>query len=287
MNTISKITPDGAVSLFKSLSMPSFPTGLAFDGNGDLYVSSYGANQITKITPSGTESLFAPLPAESGPEGLAFDGSGNLYVALSNINQIYKITPEGTPTLFATLPANSFAFGLAFDGIGNLYETGLDNTIRKITPGGAVSLFATLPNYTDPEAVGLAFDSSGNLFAAGLSGEISKITPDGTVSLFATATNEGLLYIAVTDDLGHPLALPSNSIFADYDVDGDVDGGDFLVWQRGGSTHGLVASDLDAWKSQFGAPAVAASLPVPEPAGLVIAMSAVVALIARSRLSAT
>ena len=79
MNTISKITPDGAVSLFKLLSMPSSPTGLAFDGNGDLYVSSSGANQITKITPSGTESLFAPLPAGSGSEGLAFDGSGNLY----------------------------------------------------------------------------------------------------------------------------------------------------------------------------------------------------------------
>ncbi|MCC6492575.1 MAG: SUMF1/EgtB/PvdO family nonheme iron enzyme [Pirellulales bacterium] len=51
----------------------------------------------------------------------------------------------------------------------------------------------------------------------------------------------------------------------DFDADGDVDGSDFLQWQRGESTHGLTSSDLDSWESDFGAvPLAAASTPVPE-----------------------
>ena len=68
---------------------------------------------------------------------------------------------------------------------------------------------------------------------------------------------------------------------ADFDEDGDVDGGDFLAWQRGlgvGSTHaegdadgdGAVAqSDLAAWRFQYGATeaAVPVGSLVPEPTG--------------------
>ncbi|TWU27401.1 virginiamycin B lyase family protein [Bythopirellula polymerisocia] len=281
--TISKITTDGTVSLFKSGL--SSPQGLAFDESGDLYVANNGANQINKITHTGTLSLFAMLPAGSESEGLAFDGNGNLYVARSNANQINKVTPDGMVSLFATLPADSLPFGLAFDDSGILYETGLDNQIRKITPGGAVSLFASLPNYTVPSAVGLAFDSSGNLYAAGLSGEISKITPDGTVSLFATATNESLLYIAVTDDLGNPLVLPPNGLAGDFDFDGDVDGRDFLVWQRGGSTNGINSGDLADWQTHYGTPLVATSVAVPEPGSILSVVTSALIPLLRSRKS--
>ena len=45
---------------------------------------------------------------------------------------------------------------------------------------------------------------------------------------------------------------------ADFDADGDVDGADFLDWQRGfGSTH--VAADLTEWKDNFGSSTSSAS----------------------------
>ena len=66
---------------------------------------------------------------------------------------------------------------------------------------------------------------------------------------------------------------------ADFDDDQDVDGIDFLAWQRGfgvGTTHaegdanfdGVVNSaDLGAWQNQYGAPPnLAAVVSVPEPA---------------------
>ncbi|MBA3482512.1 MAG: hypothetical protein H0T51_11915 [Pirellulales bacterium] len=68
----------------------------------------------------------------------------------------------------------------------------------------------------------------------------------------------------------------------DFDVDGDVDGRDFLIWQRGGSPNPLSTGDLALWRADFGAPAVAAGGAVPEPTTLVlICLSAVT--IRRSR----
>jgi hypothetical protein len=59
----------------------------------------------------------------------------------------------------------------------------------------------------------------------------------------------------------------------DFDDDGDVDGRDFLIWQRGGSTPGgpLSASDLADWQTNYGTqPPLTAVTAVPEPASLAI-----------------
>jgi hypothetical protein len=59
----------------------------------------------------------------------------------------------------------------------------------------------------------------------------------------------------------------------DFDDDGDVDGNDFLVWQRGvGSTHD--AGDLADWRANFGATATGAAGAVPEPSALGLAIAA-------------
>ncbi len=54
----------------------------------------------------------------------------------------------------------------------------------------------------------------------------------------------------------------------DFDGDSDVDGADFLQWQRGGSPSSLSGSDLADWEAMFGSTAQlsAASTAVPEPA---------------------
>ena len=66
----------------------------------------------------------------------------------------------------------------------------------------------------------------------------------------------------------------------DFDEDGDVDGQDFLKWQRGESPHPFSASDLAEWETYYGtvAPLSATSAAVPEPstcalAALCLAMS--------------
>ena len=55
----------------------------------------------------------------------------------------------------------------------------------------------------------------------------------------------------------------------DFDDDGDVDGADFLKWQRGESPNSLSAEDLAAWEVNFGTPASPLSA-VPEPASALL-----------------
>lgn len=72
---------------------------------------------------------------------------------------------------------------------------------------------------------------------------------------------------------------------ADFDDDGDIDGGDFLAWQRACGAGTLTADDLQLWQQQWGAAASAvAAASVPEPAaGGLIALAAAALLVARSR----
>jgi hypothetical protein len=83
---------------------------------------------------------------------------------------------------------------------------------------------------------------------------------------------------------------------ADFDDDGDVDGEDFLVWQRGvGITSGaqlddgdangdgaVNAADLTVWKNNFASAAAAASA-VPEPTAAAVATVALAGLLAVGR----
>ena len=79
--------------------------------------------------------------------------------------------------------------------------------------------------------------------------------------------------------------VPAND--ADFDNDGDVDGADLVIWQRGlgansGATNGqgdangdgaVNGADLAIWKGLFGTPAVAAAGAVPEPATALLALA--------------
>lgn len=61
-----------------------------------------------------------------------------------------------------------------------------------------------------------------------------------------------------------------NMTVGDFDGDGDVDGNDFLEWQRGNSPAPLSSGDLGDWQANYGNPLVAASQAVPEPSTLAI-----------------
>jgi hypothetical protein len=79
---------------------------------------------------------------------------------------------------------------------------------------------------------------------------------------------------------------------ADFDLDLDVDGNDFLIWQRGNGAPGGVAqgnanddglvdgADLQVWKDRFGTiGGVATAAAVPEPSAALLSGLAAVAIL--------
>jgi hypothetical protein len=66
----------------------------------------------------------------------------------------------------------------------------------------------------------------------------------------------------------------------DFDADGDVDGEDFLVWQRGESPRPFDPDDLADWESNYGrqGASLAAGTAVPEPASLLLLICVVTLL---------
>ena len=178
-NTIRKISAAGEVSTLAGLAGApgsddgagstarfDFPTGLAVDTAGNVYVADSANHTIRKITPGGVVTTLAGSAGISGtddgvgaaarfnnPFGVAVDSAGNVYIADTFNHTIRKIATDGTVTTLAgaggvlgsddgigaaarfDLPA-----GLAIDSAGSLYVADFNNnTVRKVLPSGEVT----------------------------------------------------------------------------------------------------------------------------------------------------
>jgi enediyne biosynthesis protein E4 len=96
--------------------------------------------------------------------------------------------------------------------------------------------------------------------------------PDsGPIDTISIAWPSGVVQELSNVSVNQVVSLVEGVTPGDFDGDGDVDGGDFLTWQRGQSPNAISPSDLAAWKANFGTapPLTASTTPVPEPATMV------------------
>jgi sugar lactone lactonase YvrE len=183
------------------------PTGLAFDHEGLLYVSSRMEGTIYQITPDGRRSVYAEGMGIA--TGIAFDQAGDLYVG-DRSGTIFKINRDRQIFVFATLEPSVSAYHLAFGPDRSLYVTGpttssFDN-VYKISPSGEVSSFYR--GLGRPQ--GLVFDAQGNLYvSASLAGRrgVVRIVPDGSAEL--VISGQGIVGLAFTTR--RTLVLASNT----------------------------------------------------------------------------
>jgi len=76
----------------------------------------------------------------------------------------------------------------------------------------------------------------------------------------------------------------SNSDSADFDGDGQVNGADYLAWQRGESPIALSAEDLALWQSQFGTTSGLSTVTaIPEPSSLIVVALGLIVWVGCSR----
>src|SRR5579864_9442590 len=151
-------------------------TAIAFDRDGQMYVSSRYDGTVYRVAPNGTMSSYAEGMGVA--TGIAFDRAQNLYVG-DRSGTIFKIGADRQIFVFATLEPSVSAYHLAFGPRGDLFVTGPTTSsfdcIYKITPQGNVSTF--FRGLGRPQ--GIAFDVEGNLYvAASLSGKSGIVKID-------------------------------------------------------------------------------------------------------------
>ena len=164
-------------------------TGLAFDREGMMYVSSRYDGIVYQVTPNGEASVF--VEGMGVASGMAFDGDGNLYVG-DRSGTIFKVSPDRHIFVFATMEQSIAAYHLAFGPDGYLYVTGPTtssfDTVHRISPAGEVEIYYR--GLGRPQ--GLAFDSDGRLYVAashGGSRGIVRIDAARKAELFVSGPN--------------------------------------------------------------------------------------------------
>ncbi len=170
-----------------------------------------------------------------------------------------------------------------FNWIGGTYDAFIDNslggepgdidffTFTGLTPGAAFTAETVDPNVFEIDTFLGWFDSSGNLLASdddGAGGGLSLlegiVPSEGTLTFAVTGFSDDDFVGNHSEDADYELKLTFGAL-GDFDQDGDVDGKDFLVWQRNPSV-----GNLADWQGQYGTP-LAAATGVPEPSSLALA----------------
>ena len=195
-DTIRKVTPEGVVTTLAGLagnpgstdgagsaarfgSKDGGPSGVAVDGEGNVFVTDTQNHTIRKVTPTGVVTTLAGNPSIvdimgkpvggstdgigsearfNYPWGVAVDKAGTIYVADSLNHAIRKVTSAGVVGTLAGLAGflnRGSADGtgiaarfwgperVAVDSAGIIYVTDTGNrTIRRITPAGMATTLA-------------------------------------------------------------------------------------------------------------------------------------------------
>lgn len=285
------------------------PVGLLPDGTGGFYVSEYIGSEVLHLVDSngdgdaldvGEQRTFADdlggvsflFPTGAGM--LASSIATNKFFLLEDNNGDGDALDVAEKTL--VLDSVGGSLGALDDGNGGFYFTAaLDATVyhaQDKNGDGDYFDVAEVLSYADNVFGGLQFPwtmaehADGGFLLVDRAAALVRWVRDengdgdaldlGEVSVFADGFSSNPWDIILLPEL-----VPD----ADFDGDGDVDGTDFLTWQRNysltGQTNnssgdanfdGIVnRADLDVWEAQYGTvPTLAAVQTVPEPAGAML-----------------
>jgi sugar lactone lactonase YvrE len=214
--SIVRISPEGRGTPFVTGILNA--TGLAFNPDGDLFVTGRAEGNVYRIDPSGEPSVYAEGMGVA--TGAVFDAEGNLFVG-DRSGTIFKIDTQRRIFVYATLEPSPAAYHLAVDTAGTLYVTApslnSNDAIWAIDPHGQASVWYR--GLGRPQ--GLALSKDGDVYVtACLHGRrgLVRITETGDASLVLAGPN--MVGVAFSP-LGTTVITTNDAL---YDVDLGVEG---------------------------------------------------------------
>jgi sugar lactone lactonase YvrE len=214
--SIVRISPDGRGTPFVSGILNA--TGLAFNPEGDLFVTSRAEGNVYRIDASGESTIYAEGMGVAC--GAAFDAEGNLFVG-DRSGTIFKIDPQRKIFVYATLEPSPAAYHLAVDSAGVLFVTtpslNSNDAVWAVDTHGQASVWYR--GLGRPQ--GLALSKEGDVYVtACLHGRrgLVRITPAGEASIVVAGPN--MVGVAFSP-LGTTVIATNDAV---YDVDLGVEG---------------------------------------------------------------
>jgi uncharacterized protein (TIGR03437 family) len=189
-----------------------FPTGVAVDSSGNIYIADSGNNVIREISAGTINTIVGGLATPvhlNDPESVLLDSSGNLYISDQSGFRILEFS-GGVVNIIAgngnigSSGDNGLAVnaaldepsGIALDAQGYLYICDTDNSrIRKVSPSGIITTIAGLgtPGYYGDGGPasgslldfprGIVVDKSGNVYISDTGNDILRELQPQTPSI--------------------------------------------------------------------------------------------------------
>ncbi len=174
-------TPNGGASSgdgIPAVGANLFPTAVAVDSAGVVYIADIGSQAVRVIKPDGTLGTYVGPATNTlqptvktvlgNPTDITFDKDGNLYIANNTSSNVHKVTPAGTISVVAGNGNRSISGdggsavnaglaqvrSVAVDNAGNLYilnDSGSGNTynrVRKVDKNGIITTVAGGAGFT-------------------------------------------------------------------------------------------------------------------------------------------
>ncbi|TWU29949.1 hypothetical protein [Bythopirellula polymerisocia] len=234
-------------------------TGLTNNGNAQISITG------------GTVDVFGTVNNLVNAEIAVVGGAtGVFHDAVTNNGTIF-VSPGSEIVMLQDL---NFSASSALNiTLADAAETQPTDGFGQATTPGAATLAGTL-NVSLAAGYAPSLGDSFQILSAG-SGRSGMFTTENLPTL-----TTGLNWDTEYSSNALTLQVIAASLPGDFDFDGDVDGRDFLVWQRNTSV-----GNLSDWQANYGTPLTAAATAVPEPNVLVLLLCSIVFLpaVRRSR----